>query len=105
MYPDVADLRDFYQTPAGRIARRMIRRQVRTMWPNLRDLSVLGVGYATPYLRPFAEQAERVVTVMPAQQGVLRWPVRGETLRGECCRGFTREHILPGNDIRVLGIQ
>ena len=48
MYPDVADLRDFYQTPAGRIARRMIRRQVRTMWPNLRDLSVLGVGYATP---------------------------------------------------------
>ncbi len=74
MYPDVADLRDFYQTPAGRIARRMIRRQVRTMWPNLRDLSVLGVGYATPYLRPFAEQAERVVTVMPAQQGVLRWP-------------------------------
>ena len=37
----------------------MIRRRMRTMWPNLRDLSVLGVGYATPYLRPFAEQAER----------------------------------------------
>ena len=52
MYPDVADLRDFYQTPAGRIARRMIRRQVRTMWPNLRDLSVLGVGYATPICGP-----------------------------------------------------
>jgi SAM-dependent methyltransferase len=37
-------------------------------------MAVLGVGYATPYLRPFQGEAGRVIALMPAQQGVVVWP-------------------------------
>ncbi len=39
-----------------------------------RALRVLGVGYATPYLGLFREEAERCLALMPAAQGVVRWP-------------------------------
>ena len=74
MYSDVVDLRDFYQSSLGQVARRMIRRRIRMIWPNVSGLRVLGLGYATPYLRPFRDEAERVVALMPAAQGVLQWP-------------------------------
>ncbi len=77
MHMDVVDLRDFYETRLGQVARHMIRRGVRTMWPNLRGESLLGLGYATPYLRQYRDEAERVVACMPANQGVLHWPPEG----------------------------
>ncbi len=80
MWSDVIDLRDFYRTGIGRMARRIIRDQIRTAWPDAAGHNVLGLGYASPYLAPFREEAERVVSVMPAQQGVLRWPADGPNL-------------------------
>ncbi len=77
MYTDVVDLRDFYETRRGQVARHMIRRTVRTLWPDLRGLRVLGLGYATPYLRQFRDEAERTIACMPASQGVLHWPPEG----------------------------
>jgi SAM-dependent methyltransferase len=77
MYTDVVDLRDFYETRLGQVARQMIRRAIRTMWGNLGGLSLLGLGYATPYLRQFRGEAERVVALMPASQGVIHWPPEG----------------------------
>lgn len=77
MWTDVVDLRDFYATSLGQIARRMVRHRIRLMWPDLTGQRVLGFGYATPYLLPFLDEAERVVAVMPAQQGVLPWPASG----------------------------
>src|SRR5258708_40244016 len=77
MWTDVIDLRDFYESSLGQTARRMIRRRLRAMWPDVRDMRVLGLGYATPYLRPFVGEAERVVALMPAAQGVLPWPPEG----------------------------
>ena len=74
MYSDVVDLRDFYQSSLGQVARRMIRRRIRMIWPDVTGLRMLGVGYATPYLQPFRDEAERVVALMPAAQGVLQWP-------------------------------
>jgi SAM-dependent methyltransferase len=74
MRPDVIDLRAFYSSPLGAMAQRVIRRQVRAFWPDLTGLRVLGLGYATPFLRPFREEAERVLAVMPAAQGVVHWP-------------------------------
>lgn len=76
-WTDVVDLRDFYDTSLGQMARRMIRRQLRQLWPDTNGLRVLGLGFATPYLRPFLGEAERVVAVMPACQGVLPWPPEG----------------------------
>ena len=74
MWNDVVDLRDFYGHSLGQVAQRLIRTRLRQMWPSVRGQSLLGLGYATPYLRPFMDEAERVVAVMPAAQGVLHWP-------------------------------
>jgi SAM-dependent methyltransferase len=80
MWTDVVDLRDFYATSLGQMARRMIRRQLRQLWPDVTGMRVLGLGFATPYLRPFLVEAERVAAVMPASQGVLPWPTEGPGL-------------------------
>lgn len=74
MWSDVIDLNEFYRSRLGQVARRLITRRVRELWPNVRGQSVLGLGYATPYLRAFREEAERVIAIMPAQQGVMHWP-------------------------------
>lgn len=73
-WTDVIDLRDFYASSLGQMARRIIRRRIRLIWPDVTGMRVLGLGFATPYLRPFRDEAERVLAVMPASQGVLAWP-------------------------------
>ncbi|GAB4071268.1 class I SAM-dependent methyltransferase [Ancylobacter sonchi] len=80
MYPDVVDLRSFYAQPLGVVARRLVGRAVRQRFDNVRGLSVLGIGYATPYLGVFREECERALAFMPAAQGVTRWPSRAPTL-------------------------
>lgn len=74
MYSDAIDLRDFYASSLGQTAQRLLRRYVRDAWPDVRGLNIAGLGYPTPYLRPFVGEAERVIAMMPAQQGVIRWP-------------------------------
>lgn len=74
MWSNVVDLRNFYRTKMGRVARRVIRDHVRTHWADVAGMNVLGIGYATPYLGAFRDEADRVISVMPARQGVLRWP-------------------------------
>lgn len=80
MFLDVVDLRDFYRSSLGQVARRLIRRRVRDMWPDVSLLRVLGIGFATPFLQPFLGEAERVCATMPASQGVLAWPTEGPNL-------------------------
>ncbi len=74
MYRDVVDLREFYRSSLGQVALRQLKRRIREFWPNLTGQSVLGIGYATPYIKPFIGEASRVVAVMPAAQGVVFWP-------------------------------
>src|SRR2546421_11868383 len=71
---DVVDLRNFYAHPLGTVARRFIGRGIRRLWTGSAGLRVLGVGYATPYLGLFREDAERCLAFMPAAQGVVKWP-------------------------------
>ncbi|HEX4302729.1 MAG TPA: methyltransferase domain-containing protein [Rhizomicrobium sp.] len=74
MQLDAAELADFYEAPLGLLTRRIIARQLRTLWPSTKGSCILGYGFAVPYLRAFQAEAERVVAVMPAQQGVVAWP-------------------------------
>ncbi len=74
MWNDIVDLRDFYDRTLGQVAQRLIRQRLRSLWPSVTGQNVLGLGYATPFLRPFMEEAERVIAIMPAAQGVMRWP-------------------------------
>jgi SAM-dependent methyltransferase len=80
MANDVVDIRDFYATSLGQMTGRILRTHMRAIWPNVRGERIAGIGYATPYLRLFQEEAERVVAVMPPGQGVLRWPATGPNL-------------------------
>lgn len=100
MRSDVVDLREFYDTRTGHVARLLIRRALRTLWPNVRGEQLLGLGYATPYLRQFRDEAERVFAFMPAQQGVMHWPDDGP---GSVALVDETELPLPDNSVdRVL---
>jgi SAM-dependent methyltransferase len=74
---DVVDLRAFYASPLGLVAQRLLGRVIVRLAGPVQGLSVLGLGYATPYLADLAGQPERVIAFMPASQGVVNWPVRG----------------------------
>src|SRR5579863_5962183 len=80
MASDVVDLRDFYRSVLGQVARRMIRRAIQRVWPELRGMRLLGIGYATPFLSALSGDTERTIAVMPATLGVLRWPSEGRNL-------------------------
>jgi SAM-dependent methyltransferase len=75
--PDIHDLREFYGGHLGQTARQMLRRRLRAIWPDMRGLRLLGLGFATPFLNSYRDGAERVVAAMPALQGVVRWPSDG----------------------------
>ena len=77
MRPDVIDLREFYNSRLGLVARRLLRQRIRQLWPDVHGMDLLALGYASPFLQPFQGEAARVVAFMPAQQGVHRWPARG----------------------------
>ena len=77
---DVIDLRAFYDTRLGVVARRLLNNAIRSRWPDARGQRVLGVGYPTPYLGLFREGCERCIAFMPAAQGVMKWPTARPTL-------------------------
>ena len=74
MWTDAIDLRDFYATALGAVARRLIRQRIRALWPDVTGMDVLGLGFATPYMNLFMMEARRTLAAMPAAQGVLPWP-------------------------------
>ena len=78
MHPDIDQFRGFYDSRLGTIARKLVRRRLRMLWPNVRGMVVLGLGYATPYLAPFVDEASHAVACMPAEQGVVPWPRSGK---------------------------
>jgi len=84
MHLNARKLADFYESPVGQIARRMIHRRLQMMTPARHPANVLGFGFAVPYLRSMLADAQRVVAFMPAQQGVVAWPPgRSLTVLGE----------------------
>ncbi|HEY1961232.1 MAG TPA: methyltransferase domain-containing protein [Rhizomicrobium sp.] len=71
---DSQTLAAFYESPLGQVTRRLIQRQLKTVWPQLRGLRVLGFGFAVPYLRALSPEAERVVALTPETHGPACWP-------------------------------
>ena len=65
---------EFYATPRGAMVARLLRERLAAIWPSLAGQSVLGLGYAAPYLRLWREQAERCIALTPAQVSAVRWP-------------------------------
>lgn len=99
MRPDIDELQEFYASRQGQLARRLVHRQVKALWPDLTGLTLLGFGFAAPLLAGLDGVASGVA-LMPPQQGATRWPA-GEPGR----TALAREDELPladGSIDRVL---
>jgi SAM-dependent methyltransferase len=99
MNHDSAGLSEFYASPVGQVARRVIQRRLRELWPDTDGTRVLGYGFAIPYLRSVAAGAESAVALVPEQLGP--WPT------DSCPSVVAQEDALPFPDAmfdRVLVI-
>jgi SAM-dependent methyltransferase len=96
MFLDVVDLRSFYAQPLGVVTRLLLSRAIRARWPDTHGLSILGIGYATPYLGTFREHGERTFAFMPGAQGVVKWPSASPTLAA-----LVSETSLPVRDAMI----
>lgn len=80
MYCSAYDIKAFYNSRLGRIVRRIMQERIAEFWPDLHGLRVMGFGYPVPFMRAYADKAERVFNVMPAYMGVHPWPHDGKNL-------------------------
>ena len=81
MHLDVIELRRFYyRTHLGQMVQRTLRAAIAEHWADAKGRNVAGYGFALPFLRPFKAGAQRVVGLMPAQQGAFHWPVDGANI-------------------------
>lgn len=78
MHPDVVELRNFYARPLGGVVRRLLAHRLRARWRRVHGLTVIGLGFAAPYLGSFRSEAEVLGAMMPAEQGALVWPPTGD---------------------------
>jgi SAM-dependent methyltransferase len=80
MVSSVYDLRAFYECKKGRLIQPVLQDHILKIWPETAGLRVLGCGYAVPYLTPYLERSERVISMMPARFGVHPWEPDGKNL-------------------------
>jgi SAM-dependent methyltransferase len=99
---DVADLRDFYTRPLGLMVRRLLAHRIRARWRRVAGETLIGLGFATPYLGSFRGEALRLGALMPASQGALVWPPAGAKLSAL----VDEDHLpLPDNSVdRLLAV-
>lgn len=72
MKANVYDLKSFYNCTDGRLLARLISAALMRFWPNVKDETVLGIGYAAPYMPIFSEE-NFTACIMLAGQGAHEW--------------------------------
>lgn len=77
MLLDVDDLLEFYATPLGQTVRRLLTHRIRARWRGLQQSTLIGLGYASPYLGAFRGETRCLGALMPDSQGDARWPREG----------------------------
>jgi SAM-dependent methyltransferase len=80
MQLDVGDLNEFYATALGQAVRRLLTHRIRARWRGLGGATLIGLGYAAPYLGAFRGEARRIGALMPETQGATVWPKNAPTL-------------------------
>jgi len=86
----VQELEHFYATRLGAAARTMVARRLSTLWPSLAGQTVLGYGYALPWLQSYQQDAGRIIYAMPEEQGAAR-----QTSPRGVCSVLSLDHDLP----------
>ena len=78
MRPNIIDLRQFYSSVLGRKVKQRLARGLRQAWQRMGDDPIIGIGYATPFLRAVERTEDKMsltLAVMPVEQGAIYWPV------------------------------
>jgi SAM-dependent methyltransferase len=76
------------------VAARLLRDRLRAFWPSLRGQCVLGLGYASPFLRLWRAEAARCVALVPPHLPPWRWP-----RKAPCRTAVAEEDALPFPDL------
>ena len=74
---DIVDLREFYASRLGLATRRSLAGRLKQRLAGLPGGTVMGLGYAMPYLTDCVVRPEAQLAFMMARQGVFRWPDEG----------------------------
>ena len=93
---DAHTLRDFYDSPLGEVSRNLVGRVVRARWRSATGLTVAALGYGSPFLERFRDQAVRCIALMPAEQGVVIWPNGAR-----CAAVLVQTQMLPLRDSSI----
>ncbi len=93
---DVIDLREFYATPLGRFAAKVMGNDLNKIWPSVKDDVLATLGYGVPFLSSWRDEADLLVNIMPEAQGVAYWPE--DSLNLSC---LSRMDTLPLRDESV----
>src|SRR5262245_26824321 len=102
MQLDVADLRDFYTGALGQTVRRLLTHRIRARWRGLSGQTLVGLGFASPYLGAFRGEARAIGALMPETLGAVVWPRTGPVQSA-----LVEEHRLPladGSVDRMLAV-
>lgn len=94
MREEIHGLDGFYATPTGLVAARLLRERLRAFWPSLPGQSVLGLGYASPFLRLWRAEAAHCVALVPPHLPPWRWP-----RKLPCRTAVAEEDALPFPDL------
>ena len=69
---------EFYATPQGAVAVRLVRERLTRIWPDAAGQAVLGLGHAAPYLPAWQHNAARCLSACLG--AVVPWPGSGPGL-------------------------
>lgn len=98
MSHEVHGLENFYATPPGLVAARLLRDRLGALWPRRPGQTVLGLGYASPFLRLWRprgpDEAGRCVALLPPHLPRWRWPRSAAS-----CTAVGEEDSLPFPDL------
>jgi SAM-dependent methyltransferase len=78
MHTDIRQLLTFYASPLGTVARRIIAHHVRSRWRRCTGKTLMGLGFASPFLGSFRGEVARLGALMPSTQGAVVWPPSGD---------------------------
>ena len=74
-FMDVVDLREFYETARGQVVARLVARQLSGLLMSRPSQTVMGLGFAPPYLEQQSTPDTLQLSFMLARQGVIHWPL------------------------------
>ena len=74
MKPNIESFDTFYRTDYGYAIEKTICKAISSRWPSLVAEDVLGLGFSTPFLNMYLGRTQRLISLMPVNQGVKIWP-------------------------------